>query len=96
VPILKYTKGCYEVQDVQFGKVYRWCPESLLVECDCGQRASFTSSKTTCQWCGSNYATIITDYAALAREEPDTWQLEEEAMHPWRYAKGRQDVGIPC
>ena len=28
----------YDVQEVEFGKVHKWCPQSAVVECDCGQR----------------------------------------------------------
>lgn len=42
---IEHTMGPYEVQDVQYGKVYRWHPESVMVECEqCGQRSTHTRS----------------------------------------------------
>ena len=43
--ILERTRGRYETQDVEaFGKVYRWCSERIMVECDCGERVTLTAS----------------------------------------------------
>ncbi len=30
--------GNYEVEELEFGLVYRWRPERFVVECDCGER----------------------------------------------------------
>ena len=88
---LERIEGHYEAQDVEFGRVYRWWPKCVVVECECGQRLSLTSSMTTCRWCG-------TDHAAAVREEEVVGhqQLGDEVLHPWRYARDREDVGIPC
>jgi hypothetical protein len=32
------TEGHYDVQEVEMGEVYTWRPESVVVECDCGER----------------------------------------------------------
>ena len=31
--VIERIEAHYEVQDVEMGKVYRWCPESVVVEC---------------------------------------------------------------
>ena len=38
------------VQEVEFGRVYKWCPEYVVIECDCGERLSLTGSTTVCKW----------------------------------------------
>jgi hypothetical protein len=38
--VIECAKARYEIQDVEFGKVYKWRPEQVLVECQCGQRLS--------------------------------------------------------
>ena len=48
-------------------------------------------SETTCEWCEADYAAIVTDYMSLACEELDTRQLEDEVIHPWRYAEDREE-----
>ncbi len=85
---IERTEGHYEVQDVEFGTVYRWCPEYFLVECDCGEVSTLTISETWCAWCGADHAVVL-------REELAARQLEDESAHPWRHVGDREDVGIP-
>ena len=76
--VIECTEGGYEVQDVPFGKVYKWRPEKVIVECECGQRLTLTTLETTCGWCG-------VDHKATVQQELEAHQLEDEARHPWRY-----------
>ena len=47
--VLERVQAHYEVQDVEMGKVYRWHPESVVVECDkCRKKPTLTASKATC------------------------------------------------
>ena len=88
--MVERVEGHYEVQDVGFGQVYRWCPECIVVECDCGERLSLTGSTTVCSWCGAAHTDIV-------QEEQDIkgQLLRDEDLHPWRYAGDRKDIGIP-
>ena len=85
--VSKRIEGCYETQEVPFGKVYAWRPGLVVIECDCGERLILTGSTTICG-CG-------VDYAANLRETLAAKQLKDEDLHPWRYAENRED-GIPC
>ncbi len=93
--IIEHTKGHYETEDLgEFGKVYKWCPESVTIECEeCGKRSTHTrfsliTSLTTCE-CGK-------DHTARIREELVIQVLEEdEALHPWRYEHSSKATGIP-
>jgi uncharacterized low-complexity protein len=79
VTMIEHTEARYDVQEVEMGKVYRWCPEGVVVECDCGEKASLTTtSKTTCGRCGA-------DHEAAAREGLVGGRLGDEALHPWHY-----------
>lgn len=86
--VVGHTEGSYEVHDVQLGKVYKWCPEKVEVRCECGERTTLIGLKTTCGWC-------VADHAVPVQKELDTWQPEDEDVHPWRYSGDREDVGIP-
>ncbi len=86
--VIERTEGHYEAHEVEFGTVYRWCPECVVVECECGERVVLTGSETTCEWCGA-------DHAAAIREELAARQLADEAAHPWRYAGDREESGVP-
>ena len=87
--MIERTEGHYEVQEVEFGRVYRWCPESVLVECDCGERLTLTISMTTCRGCGTDYVEVVREELTAGRSGDD------EALHPWRYARDREDAGLP-
>ncbi len=87
--ILERTRGRYETQDVEaFGKVYRWCSERIMVECDCGERVILTASKTTCG-CGMDHAPAVREELAALRRTRD------EAAHPWRSWRSSEVDGIP-
>lgn len=87
---IERTEGHYEVQKVDFGRVYRWCPGRVNVECECGERLAFTASSTAiCPRCGANHAATI-------QEELTAGQLQDQALHPWRYDAGDEGPGLPC
>lgn len=87
VRVIERSGGRYEVQDVEFGQVYKWCPECVVIECDCGEMTILTPSAATCG-CGA-------DHAALVRGKLDDRQSGDKALHPWRYAGDREGLGIP-
>ena len=92
--ILEHTEGHYETQDVEYGKVYRWCPESVMIECEeCGKRSThirtaLIGSLITCE-CGK-------DHTARVREELVFQVLDEgDDLHPWRDLHLSEGTGIP-
>jgi len=82
--VIERTDGRYEAYEVGFGKVYRWCPECVVVECDCGERPTLTASMTICSRCGADHAVIV-------QEELNSRQLKDEMAHPWRYDTEREE-----
>ena len=36
--VIEHIQGHYDVEDVEFGRVYKWHPGSVVVECVCGER----------------------------------------------------------
>jgi hypothetical protein len=95
--VVERIAGHYDVQDVEFGKVYTWRPESVVAECECGQRATFegpeiiSGSASVCE-CGK-------DPTARIREELLTRSLDEEeddkVLHPWRFWRTSKNTGLP-
>jgi hypothetical protein len=73
--MIECTEGHYEVQKTSYGEAYVWCPECVVVECDCGRRAVLSTSETVCS-CGA-------DHAALVGEVLDSKRSSEEVQHPW-------------
>ena len=87
--VIERTEGHYDIQEVQYGTVYRWCSECVVVECDCGERLVLTHSESTYPACGADHASII-------REELAARRVGDETIHPWHHAGDRQGVGLPC
>ena len=73
--IVERTEGHYEVQKTSYGEAYVWCPECVVVECDCGERLALTSSMAVCR-CGA-------DHAGLIRGEFGSQRPAGEATRPW-------------
>jgi hypothetical protein len=61
----------YDVQEMPFGRVYRWSPEQVVLECSgCGKRTTrnrseIISSETTECECGKGHAARIREEAIL-------------------------------
>jgi hypothetical protein len=89
VRIVERVAEHYDVEEREFGRVYRWRPASVVVECYCGEKSSLTLSKTTCQVCGS-------DLSEAVWEELYVREARDEELHPWRYARDREGIGLPC
>jgi hypothetical protein len=77
VKLIERVQAHYEVQDLEMGKVYKWCPERALVECTCGEQLTLSAFKTTCPECGTDHADIVEE-VLVARQE-------DKGDHPWRY-----------
>jgi hypothetical protein len=89
--VIERVKAHYEVQAVEMGTVCRWCPESVVVECNCGQQFSVEGANkaASCPSCGA-------DHTGLVRELGDKKPLtKEEAYHPARreYEAWMKDEG---
>ena len=55
--LIEKVEAGYEVEEVEFGTVYRWCPESVVIECDCRQSFSVKGAKDAwCPRCGADYS----------------------------------------
>ena len=83
--VIERTQARYDVQEVPFGKVYVWHPQSVLIECGCGQEAALTASATTCVGCGAEHD------AWRVREASSERRPGDEALRPWRYPEDHGD-----
>ena len=88
--VVEHLEGHYEAQEVPFGVVYRWCPECVVIECDCGERLTLTSSMATCGECSADHGAVVREEMAIGR------RLEDKDAHPWRYDDAMDREGIPC
>lgn len=56
--VIERTEGHYEVREIPYGKGYVWCPDCVVVECDCKERLTLTAAETICK-CGVDHAALI-------------------------------------
>ena len=87
--VVERVDARYDIQELQVGKVYKWRPESLLIECECGQRTTLTVSETTCEECGEEHMDL---FGEDLRDQGKRQRLGEEELHPWRYAEDCEDA----
>ena len=73
--VIEHVEGHYETQVVSYGQAYIWCPECVVVTCDCGEMVILTASESVCR-CG-------TDHGALFRETTASRDLRHGTTHPW-------------
>jgi len=75
--VFERVEAHYEVEEVEMGTLlYRWCPESVVIECECGERATLTASRSACGECGVVHEAIIEEVVLDVRQE-------DEVEHPW-------------
>src|SRR5215204_1805146 len=74
--LLSHRSLNYEIQDVEMGKVYRWCPERAVLECTCGEQVTLSAFRSTCPECGADHAPNV--------EEVLDARPEDKGDHPWR------------
>ncbi len=55
--VIEHVEAHYEVQAMEMGTLYRWCPESVVIECDCRQSFTVEGAKdASCPRCGADYS----------------------------------------
>jgi hypothetical protein len=80
VRVLECVGAHYDIQDVQTARVYRWCPATVALECECGERLTLTSSRTTCVACGADHTHVFAEVLGIGMEE-------DEGEHPWHFLR---------
>ncbi len=95
--IVERLAAHYEVEEVQFGKVFVWRPERVVAECECGKMATYErpaivrGSVSACE-CGEDHTSRIREELGgevLGEDE------EDKRLHPWRYWHPTKGSGIP-
>ena len=76
--VIKHVGGRYDVHATEFGRSYRWVPDRVVVDCDCGEKPTLTRTATVCSCCGADHSRAIL-------EELEARRREDELLHPWRY-----------
>ena len=77
--VIECTEGHYEVQQTSYGEAYVWCPEHVVVECDCGEKSMLSASETVCS-CGTDHVALVRKVLA-SQGAPHPWEAEYDE---WR------------
>src|SRR5215207_2176687 len=79
--ILQRVQARYERHEMPFGKVYRWHPAAVALECECGEKVTLSarSPTSTCRRCGADLGTFVLDIGEREGRLPD------KLTHPWFY-----------
>ncbi len=85
--VIERARAHYEVEELEYGKVYRWQPETVVVECTCGEETSLTPLETDCEECGAEHTRLVRE--GLSERQPQG----DEDVHPWRYTEVGEDNG---
>jgi hypothetical protein len=95
VQVIERVAEHYDTQEVEFGRIYRWCPECVVLECKCGKRKTLSRSdlikaNPDCE-CGADNTASVRAEVVLELLDKDY----EAHHHPWRYWHTTKDSGIP-
>ena len=85
--VIERTEGHYEVEKVPYGKDFNWCPDCVVVQCDCGERLELTVMQTTCG-CGADHATLVRESRSSRKGVGEDPLLKEEHR---RWKAGQDD-----
>jgi hypothetical protein len=85
----------YDARVTEFGRIYRWCPECVVVERKCGRRTHLKRSDpidagADCE-CGMEHTDSVREELVIRLLDEDY----EAHHHPWRYWRTTRDTGIP-
>ncbi len=81
--VIERIRGHYEVQETSYGEAYVWCPECVVIECDCGERPVLSASLSNCG-CGTDHRALVwKELASKRSSEEDSHPLEDE-YRQWR------------
>lgn len=100
--IIERIKEHYDVEEVKYGKIYKWCPECIVVECECTRRWTLTRSEllsgsllpSTCE-CGKDHMSAIRQEIRDEEVVGHRCFEDDQHAHPWRYWHTSEDAGLP-
>ena len=75
--VIEYLEGHYTAQEEPFGVAYKWSPERVVIECECGARPTLTSLVSICSGCAIDHALSTRQELNESRE-----MTVDKVLHP--------------
>ena len=80
--VIERLNAHYEVRDVAMGKVYRWHPESIVVEREeCGENQTLSAPEHACNECGTDHQPIVEEVLEAHADEEDEERFDHPGVH---------------
>jgi hypothetical protein len=73
--VIDHVEGHYETNSMSYGQAFVWCPECVVVECECGETVIVTASESMCR-CGIDHEVLVRETMAFGSQQYET-------LHPW-------------
>ena len=88
--VIEYVEAGYEVEEVEMGTLYRWCPESVVIECDCGHSFTVEGAKevASCPRCGVEHRGVARGLSGKPLTEEDAYRPTRREYEAWMKEEG--------
>ena len=87
--VIEHVEAHYEVQVMEGGTLYRWCPESVVIECDCGQSFTVEGAKVaSCPRCRANHSGVARGLASKLLTEEEAYRPTRRKYEAWMKGEG--------
>ena len=87
--VIEHVEAHYEVQAMEMGTLYSWCPESVVIECDCGQSFTVEGAKdSSCPRCRANHSGVARGLASKLLTEEEAYRLTRREYEVWIKEEG--------
>ena len=75
---------------MEMGTLYRWCPESVVIECGCGQSFTVEGAKeaASCPRCGAEHRGVAWGLAGKVLSEEEAYRPTRREYEAWMKEAG--------
>jgi hypothetical protein len=90
--VIEHVQAHYEVKEMEMGTLYRWCPESVVIECDCGHSFTVEGAKevASCPRCGVEHRGVARGLSGKPLTEEEAYRPTRREYEAWMKEEGSQ------
>jgi hypothetical protein len=76
---------------MEMGTLYRWCPESVVTECDCGHSLTIEGAKVaSCPRCGAEHRGVARGLSGKPLTKEEAYRPTRREYEAWMKEAGSQ------